>query len=150
GLAASGGGNVRTGATESGNTVTMTTGTTPHGYSVGQTVVVSGVGVAGYNGTFQITSITPTSFTYTDPTAGLANSGGGTAVRGATESGSPVTIPTGTTPHGLTVGQTVVLSNVALGSVANIVAGTAGASEVGTTVTITTTAAHGLSLGQTV
>ena len=67
-----------TGATEAGNTVTITTAV-PHGFTVGQTATVSGVGVTGYNGAFKITAVTPTTFTYTDPTSGLANSGGGTA-----------------------------------------------------------------------
>src|SRR5205823_8360011 len=68
-----------TGATEAGNTVTITT-TAAHGFSVGQSVVIAGVAVAGYNGTFVIASVpTPTTFTYTNPTAGLAASGGGTA-----------------------------------------------------------------------
>src|SRR5262249_17823069 len=138
------------GATETGNIVRITTGTTPHGYQVGQTVVVSGVGVSGYNGTFQITSVTPTSFTYTDPTAGLGNSGGGTAVRGAIEPGNTVTITTGTPPHNFVVGDTVVISGVSNGLVAIIAPGTAGASEVGNTVTINTTAPHGLSAGQQV
>jgi hypothetical protein len=67
-----------TGATEAGTTVTITT-SVAHGFSTGQTVTISGVGVAGYNGSFPITGVTPTTFTYTDPTSGLANSGGGTA-----------------------------------------------------------------------
>ncbi len=67
-----------TGATQTGSTVTITT-TTPHGFAVGHNVVISGVNVAGYNGTFAITSVpTPTTFTYTT-TPGLAASGGGTA-----------------------------------------------------------------------
>jgi hypothetical protein len=67
-----------TGATEAGNTVTITT-TAAHGFIAGQTVAISGVGVAGYNGSFKITGVTATTFTYTDPTSGLPNSGGGTA-----------------------------------------------------------------------
>ncbi len=43
-----------TGATESGNTVTITTNT-PHGLVAGQSVLVAGVGVAGYNGVYQVT-----------------------------------------------------------------------------------------------
>ena len=70
-------------ATESGSTVTITT-TIAHGYAPGETVVVAGVGVAGYNGTFTIASTpTTTTFTYTDATTGLANSSGGTAAVGA-------------------------------------------------------------------
>jgi len=70
-----------TGATESGKTVTITT-TAAHGFIAGATVQISGVGVAGYNGTFTIASIVSTTmFTYTDPTAGLAASGAGTATQ---------------------------------------------------------------------
>jgi hypothetical protein len=77
---------VRGGATESGKTVTITT-TTPHNFVVGQSVVVSGVGVSGYDGTFTITSVASTTFTYQDSTAGLANSGDGivTGASGATQ-----------------------------------------------------------------
>src|SRR5262249_6021814 len=51
----------------------------PHDYSLGQTVTIAGVGVAGYNGTFTVTGVpTATTFTYTAG-AGLAASGGGTA-----------------------------------------------------------------------
>ena len=46
-------------------------------FVIGQSVRVSGVTVSGYNGTFTITSITPTTFTYTDSATGLANSGDG-------------------------------------------------------------------------
>ena len=41
--------------------------------------MIAGVGVAGYNGSFTITGRTDTTFTYTNPTGGLAASGGGTA-----------------------------------------------------------------------
>ena len=66
------------GATESGNTVTLTT-TDPNHFAVTDTVIVAGVAVAGYNGSFPITAVTDTTVSYTDPTAGLAASGGGTA-----------------------------------------------------------------------
>ena len=66
------------GATESGNTVTITT-TAAHGFHVGQQVTISSVGVAGYNGTFAIASVGSTTFTYINPTSGLAASGGGSA-----------------------------------------------------------------------
>jgi hypothetical protein len=68
-----------TGATESGNTVTITT-TAANGFNAGSPVTIAGVPVAGYNGTFTVaTIVSTTKFTYTDPTAGLAASGGGTA-----------------------------------------------------------------------
>jgi hypothetical protein len=75
-----------TGATEAGNTVTIkTTGT--NNLAVGAKVTISGVGVAEYNGTFVVTAIdSATAFEYTDPTSGLAASGGGTvAYTGAQE-----------------------------------------------------------------
>jgi len=57
-------------AMEAGMTATITT-TAPNHLSPGQTVTISGVGVAAYNGTYNITSTpTPTSFTYTNPTGG--------------------------------------------------------------------------------
>ena len=65
-------------ATESGSTVTITT-TGVHGFYLFGNVTIAGVGVSGYDGTFRITSVTSTTFTYTDPVLGLANSSGGTA-----------------------------------------------------------------------
>ena len=86
GLPRSGGGTITLnapGLTESGNTVTVRTAAA-HGRSVGDVVVVAGAGVSGYNGTFAVTSVpTARSFTYTNPTAGLASSGGGTATYSA-------------------------------------------------------------------
>ena len=67
------------GATESGNTVTITT-TAAHGFLPGQLVNVTGV-AAGYNGVFEIMTVpSTTTFTYESPTTGLANAGGGTVV----------------------------------------------------------------------
>jgi hypothetical protein len=66
------------GATESGNTVTITT-IDPNHFTVGDTVIVAGVAVAGYNGSFPITAVTDKTVSYTATTTGLAASGGGTA-----------------------------------------------------------------------
>ena len=77
-----------TGAKEAGTTVTITT-LAAHGFVVNETVTVAGVGVAGYNGTWVVTSVpTTTTFTYTDTTSGLANSGGGTAAEGGSSCGT--------------------------------------------------------------
>jgi hypothetical protein len=77
--------------TESGTTVTITTAV-HHNFSVGQQVTISGVSVNGYNGTFAITAVTATTFSYTAGSSGLGNATGGTA-------GVPVqalfSIPTG-------------------------------------------------------
>ena len=73
GLAASGGG------TAASCTATIQT-TAAHGFVVGQLVTTSGIGVAGYNGTFAVTTVPDsTHFTFTATAGGLAASGGGTA-----------------------------------------------------------------------
>src|SRR6266446_4431498 len=73
GLAASGGG------TAASATATIQT-TIAHGFVAGQLVTTTGVGVAGYNGTFAITNVPDaTHFTFTAATGGLAASGGGNA-----------------------------------------------------------------------
>lgn len=73
GLASSGAG------TASSGTSTVQTSAT-HGFLTGQLVTIAGVGVANYNGTFQITGVPDaTHFTFTAATGGLAASGGGTA-----------------------------------------------------------------------
>ncbi len=73
GLAASGGG------TSASCTATIQT-TAAHGFVVGQLVTTSGIGVAGYNGTFAIANVSDTThFTFTAAGGGLAASGGGTA-----------------------------------------------------------------------
>jgi uncharacterized repeat protein (TIGR01451 family) len=65
-------------ASEAGTTATITTVGT-HNFATNETVVIAGVGVGGYNGTFTILSTpTPTTFTYTAP-PGLGASSGGTA-----------------------------------------------------------------------
>jgi hypothetical protein len=104
----------RGGAEENGNTVTIATGSA-HTLQVGDTISISGVGVAGYNGTWTVTAIpTSRSFQYVNPTAGLATSGGGSvtlAVPGATEDGTTVTIST-SAPHGRSVGDVVTIAGI--------------------------------------
>src|SRR5262249_50342654 len=103
------------GLNEDGNTVTVATGATgaTHTLQPGDVVTISGAGVAGYNGTFTVTSVPSTrSFTYTNPISGLARSGGGTitlAVPGLTESGNTVTVHTAAA-HGRSVNDIVVIS----------------------------------------
>jgi hypothetical protein len=75
-----------TSAAQSGTTVTLTmTGFVPVGswppypsWGPGSTIVVSGVSVPGYNGTFTITALTTTTVSYVT-TAGLGAATGGTA-----------------------------------------------------------------------
>jgi hypothetical protein len=65
---------------ESGTTVTVTmTTANPAGLSVGNSVTIAGVGVAGYDGTFTVSAIgSASSFEYM-AAAGLGGSSGGTA-----------------------------------------------------------------------
>jgi hypothetical protein len=66
------------GATETGTTVTVTT-KTPHGLLAGDSVTIAGVAVTGYNGKVTVVDVpSPTTFTYTSATSGLAASGAGT------------------------------------------------------------------------
>src|SRR5215510_8161192 len=93
------------GATENGFLVTITT-TAAHGLSAGQSVTISGVGVAGYNGTFPVVSVpSTTQFTYIAGASGLASSGGGTAAS------ATATIQT-TAAHGFVVGQLATTSGI--------------------------------------
>ena len=93
------------GATENGFLVTITT-TAAHGLSAGQSVTISGVGVAGYNGTFPVVSVpSSTQFTYIAGVSGLAASGGGTAAS------ATATIQTNAA-HGFVVGQLVTTSGI--------------------------------------
>ncbi len=107
----------RGGAEENGSTVTIAT-SSPHTMQVGETVTVSGVAVAGYNGTYTVTAV-PSSraFQYTSATTGLPVSGGGTAtpaIPGASSSGTTATIHT-SADHGRSVGDVVVISGVSVG-----------------------------------
>jgi hypothetical protein len=93
------------GATQNGFLVTITT-SAPHGLSAGQLVTISGVGVAGYNGTFPVVSVpNATQFTYAVGASGLAASGGGTAASATS------TIQT-VAAHGLAVGQLVTTAGI--------------------------------------
>ena len=83
-----------TGVSETGTTVTVTTAVN-HNFVVGQTVVISGVTPNGYNGTYVITAVTATTFTYTNPVSGLAAS----TVAGTVQPA-----------HGFVTGQKVTLS----------------------------------------
>jgi hypothetical protein len=65
-------------ATEAGTTVTVTT-VGPHGLEQGETITIAGMSDPGYNGTFTVTGVTSTTFTFTDGVSGLNPATGGTA-----------------------------------------------------------------------
>ncbi|HEX3151280.1 MAG TPA: LamG-like jellyroll fold domain-containing protein [Gemmataceae bacterium] len=75
--------NAVSGATESGNTVTINT-VAPHGFAVGQSVTIAGVDQSTYNGTFTITSAATNSFTYTSGYTNQPDGNGGTATLNST------------------------------------------------------------------
>ncbi len=107
-----------TSASESGTTVTVTSPSNPPGLTVGSSVTLEGVSVAGYNSVFIVTAI-PTSTTFTfSTTTGLAPGTGGLALAGniltATESGTTVTATTTANPPGLIVGDDVTVGAVSV------------------------------------
>lgn len=66
-----------TSAVRTSNVVTITTGTTPHGYPVGLSILITGVTDATFDGTFTIASVpTSTTFTYAQTAANATSSGG--------------------------------------------------------------------------
>jgi DNA-binding beta-propeller fold protein YncE len=75
-----------TAISESGNVVTVTLSTAINQAQVGQPIVISGVIItgnvpnpSGYDGNFNVTSISGTTIQYNDPVTGLASATGGTA-----------------------------------------------------------------------
>ena len=62
---------------ESANVVTVTPNAALTNVVVGDVIVIAGVGVSGYNGTFTLTSVSPVQ--YVNTVTGLASSSGGTA-----------------------------------------------------------------------
>jgi hypothetical protein len=84
-----------TGLSESGTTVTATLTNTVPAYLLGQTVIISGASVAGYNGSFTITAVNPPyTFTYTATTSGLATGNSGTATLNGNLTGDNNAFPT--------------------------------------------------------
>jgi FtsP/CotA-like multicopper oxidase with cupredoxin domain len=99
---------------ESANTVTATvTGTLPAGLA-GSTVTITNA-PAGYNGPFTVNSATTSTFTYTDPTAGLLAGAGGSANLGASSAQPFPTDPLASLPctpdgNGYNTGNTAALN----------------------------------------
>ena len=114
--------------------MTVTT-TAPDLLTVGEPVTISGAGVAGYNGTFTVTSLpagpTGTTFTYTDPSTGLASSGGGTA---ALARGIPISLGGPTT--GVTTGKFTLTYDSTLLTISGTVVNPLMATNYGATLTL--------------
>jgi hypothetical protein len=90
-------------ATELGSTATIQTANA-HGLRVDDLVLVDGVSVSGYNGTWKVIAVpSPTTFDFTANSSSLAAGTGGTEY--------PLTVVVTTAdPHGLLKGDTVVIS----------------------------------------
>src|SRR5262249_43061477 len=130
-------------ANTNGGTVTITAANT---FTVGQTVIISGITPTGYNGTFVIASANATSFTYLLPT----NPGTATVTGAKATPASPVTnLADGATSTAITAAstasQTANIASVSKPAVAvNITAASWSAGKV------TITAANSFVVGQAV
>ena len=88
--------------TASGSTTTATATVAAHGYSTGNSILISGASLAGYNGTFTIANVTTNTFDYTVSPAtaiGPNTASGVTATKGAT-----TTVTAVSAGHGLANG----------------------------------------------
>jgi len=115
-------------AASSGTTATVTT-QAAHGLTSNDTVFIAGASVAGYEGSYQITVSGPTTFSYTTAASDLATA-----------------VAQGTVYTSALVASTAIHSATS----ASFDPPTPPASDGTGLATITTTAAHGLSVGQTV
>jgi hypothetical protein len=117
----------------SGGFVTLNTGTTAHGLSVGQTIIINGLTAAGYNTANTTTVVTavpsPTSFTYANATTG-ALTGITTATVAAGSAGAY------TANTALTISSN---TSITVGMLVSVTGGT-GVLPAGTTVTKVTSA----------
>ena len=91
-------------ASEVAHIVTITTAS-PNSFFLGETIVISNVAVAGYNGTYTITGVNAglNQFTYTDPINNLTASGGGVAGTAIFLNASPSFSPE-SAPGSVTIG----------------------------------------------
>ena len=160
-----------TAASEAANTVTITS---PNAFVPGQSVTISGVSIAGYNGTYTVTTATAASFAYTDPTAGLGaptfQVSQAVAIGAATEVGNTVSITSagntfvagqfvtiaGITPSGyngtfqvVTPGTTFTYTDPISGLAASTVAGTAVGGVIANALTLSTTLQDGAGTNNT-
>jgi hypothetical protein len=118
-------------ATKSGMTGTFTTAAA-HGLAVGDTVIVSGASITGYNGTWVVASVpTTTSFTANLGSGGLSNATGGIASKAlrftvnytsyATAQSYSVYTPCGPVDVGTSVGPQLALQTACTGSMMDVV-----------------------------
>jgi hypothetical protein len=134
-------------AASSGTTATITT-SAAHGFTVGQTVIIANVSVAGYNGTFTIASVpTTTTFTYTTSGSNLGSGSGGSATLSAPLAGPQRSMVDSIS---YTFNQPVTLGANAFTVSVHPTVNVSTATESSNTVTITTAANHNFVNGQVV
>jgi subtilisin-like proprotein convertase family protein len=112
--------------TSTGTTATVTTAS-PHGFADGTKVVITGATEAAYNGTYTITVLSPTSFTYTFGGALLPAATGNLSTYQAVSTQVVTNIRQGTTP--------IVVSGI---------------SSINNTATVTTAVPHNFNAGETI
>jgi thiamine pyrophosphokinase len=130
-----------------GYAATLTTAAA-HGFSVGQMVTVSSVG-SPFDGTFKITAVTPTTFTYNTVSTGTVASAAVSPVGSATIPGVPITTVSATTA----LVQGAPGFSYEIDNVTNPVTTSATISNKALTdnvATLTTSAGHSFSTGQSV
>jgi YVTN family beta-propeller protein len=136
------------GAVRGANVVTITT-TSPHGLGPAQIVTISGVSDSSFNGTFAIaTAPSTTTFTYAQ-TGSDATSGGGTVSTSAVK-WSVSGVEGGNTTFGTISTTGLYTAPAALPPATTTSIASSGAVRSNNVVTITTTAAHNLGVGQVV
>ena len=136
------------GAVRAANIVTITT-TSPHGLGTGQSVTIAGVSDSSFNGTFTIASVpSTTTFTYAQ-TGSNATSGGGT-VSANTVKWFVSDVEGGNATSGTISTTGLYTAPATLPPATTLTIASNGAARANNVVTITTTAAHNLIVGQVV
>ncbi len=136
------------GAVRAANVVTITT-TSPHGLGTGQSVTIAGVSDSSFNGTFTIASVpSTTTFTYAQ-TGSNATSGGGT-VSANTVKWFVSDVEGGNATSGMISTTGLYTAPATLPPATTLTIASNGAARTSNVVTITTTAAHNLIVGQVV
>ncbi len=136
------------GAVRAANVVTITT-TSAHGLSASQVVTISGVSDTSFNGTFAIATVpSSTTFTYAQ-TAADATSGGGSVTTSAAK-WFVNNVEGGNSTFGTISTTGLYAAPSALPPATTVTIASNGAVRSNNVVTITTTAAHNLVIGQVV
>ena len=136
------------GAVRAANVVTITT-TSPHGLGTGQSVTIAGVSDSSFNGTFTIASVpSTTTFTYAQ-TGSNATSGGGT-VSANTVKWFVGDVEGGNATSGMISTTGLYTAPATLPPATTLTIASNGAARTSNVVTIATTAAHNLIVGQVV